>query len=85
MTDHTIEAHFKVTASCTSEDVNRDAWVIQEMALSVCPPGTPTHAIPPITIMEATRVYLMVCAMRLALEKEVGEPLKVEEVGTNNT
>ena len=80
MTEHTIEAHFKVTSGCSAEDVNRDAWIIQEMALAVCPPGTPPHSIPPITLIEATRVYLMVIAMRLALEKEVGEPLRVEEI-----
>ena len=80
MTDHTIAPHFKVTSGCSAENVNRDAWIIQEMALAVCPPGTPPNAIPPITIMEATRIYLMVIAMRLALEKEVGQPLRVEEI-----
>ncbi len=80
MTEHTIEAHFKVTAGCSTGDVNRDALIIQEMALAVCPPGTPASAIPPMTVYEATRVYLMVCAMRRALEREVGEPLTVEEL-----
>ena len=77
--EHTIEAHFKVTAGCTSGDVNRDQIIIQEMALSVCPPGTPPSHIPPITLYEATRIYLMINAMRLALEAEVGEPMTIEE------
>ena len=80
MAEHTIEAHFKVTAGCSTSDTNRDQWIIQEMALAVCPPGTPPSAIPPMTVYEATRVYLMINAMRMALEAEVGESLKVEEV-----
>ena len=78
--EHTIEANFKVTAGCSTGDINRDQWIIQEMALAVCHPGTLPSAIPPMVIYEATRVYLMINAMRMALETEVGEPLKVEQV-----
>lgn len=80
MTDHTLESHFKVTASCTNADISRDAKIIQEMALAISPLGTPPEAIPPILTYEATRVYLMINAMRLALEREVRESTKIEQI-----
>ncbi len=80
MTEHTIEAHFVVTAGCSSADISRDERIIHAMALAVSTPGTSIDCLHPIAIQEATRVYLMINAMREALEAEVGEPLKVEQV-----
>lgn len=67
MTDHTIEVHFKATASCTSIDVNRDAKIIRKMAEAVADPANPYF---PLALIEAEKVYRMMVAMRLALEEE---------------
>ena len=80
MADHTLDVHFKATSSCTNADISRDEWVIQKMALAVCAPETPPDAISPLVLCEAMRVYLMINAMRLALEEEVKASSAIEQV-----
>jgi len=82
MTDHDIEVAFEVkaSASCGNTNVSRDWAIIMRMAAALCPPGTPAEVVPPMVIYEAQRCYLMICAMRTALEEEVAAATKLEKV-----
>jgi hypothetical protein len=80
MADHTIEVTFKATASCSTPDMGRDEWVIRRMAQAICIPGTPMETVPIQAINEAARTYLMINAMRVALEEEVAAATKLEKV-----
>jgi hypothetical protein len=79
LADHTIEVNFKDTSSCSNADQARDLWIIQRMALSICAPGTTVETLPAGAMNEAIRTYLMINAMRLALEEEVRANSKFEQ------
>jgi hypothetical protein len=82
MAGHEIEVTFKVesAAGCSDTNIGRDWWIIQRMALALCQPGTTANAIPPMILYEAQRTYLMMVALRLALEEEVKANTKFSEV-----
>lgn len=67
MTDHSLVANFSVSADC-NDHAAKEQYIIQRMALSVCPAGTAPGSIPPVTLYEASRVYAMVNAMIAAAQ-----------------
>lgn len=71
MTDHTMTVTFNATSSCSNIDVKRDLSIIHRMALAICTAETTIETLPLLAVTEATRVYLMINAMRLALEEEI--------------
>ena len=78
MADHTLEVQFKMTSGCSTINTDRDHRIIMRMAHAICVPGTSVLAIPPEAINEAIRVYILVNAMRLALEDEIREQVARE-------
>jgi hypothetical protein len=64
MADHSLVAQFNVSASCGN--ISRDQQIVQQMALAVCQEHTPPENIPPLVMLEASRIYLMLEAWQKA-------------------